>query len=169
MVFRFIYVTVVAVLFISFISPASADDKENANMASMKRFYAEVINQGNIELFDDLCAVNFVEHEETPGFTPDREGVKKWFRVMRTAFPDLKFEVEFMFAKDDKVVTYITMTGTQKGPIMDMPASGKKMRVKAIDIVRFAPNGKAVEHWGVTDSGTMMQQLGAVPEKTAMK
>ena len=73
-----------------------------------------------------------------------------------------------MLAKGDKVVSYITMSGTQKGPFMDMPASGKKFSVKGIDIVRFK-DGKAVEHWGVTDSMAMMQQLGAVPEKTTKK
>lgn len=45
---------------------------------------------------------------------------------------------------------------------MDMAATGKKMEVKGFDIVRFV-NGKAVEHWGLTDSMTMMQQLGAIP------
>jgi steroid delta-isomerase-like uncharacterized protein len=168
MVHRFISVTVVAVFLFSFFISANADDKEDANMALMKRFYTEVINKGNIDLLDELCAESFVDHEESPGFAPDREGVKKWFRMLRTAFPDLKFEVGFMLAKDDKVVSYVTMTGTQKGPFMDMPASGKKIRVNTIDIVSFA-NGKAVEHWGVTDSGTMMQQLGAIPEEPATK
>jgi steroid delta-isomerase-like uncharacterized protein len=161
---RFISITAVAVFLFSFIISANADVKEDANIAAMKRFYNEVINQGNIDLLDDLCAENFVEHEESPGFAPNRDGVKKWFRMLRAAFPDLKFEVEFIFAKDDKVVSYVTMTGTQKGPFMGMPASGKKIRVNTIDIVRFA-NGKAIEHWGVTDSGTMMQQLGAIPDK----
>lgn len=44
-----------------------------------------------------------------------------------------------------------------------MPASGKMIKIKAVDIVRFT-DGKAIEHWGVSDSMTMMQQLGAIPE-----
>ena len=162
MVYKFFSVTVVAVFLFSFIISANADVKEDANMALMKRFYNEVVNQGNIDLFDELCAESFVEHEESPGFPPNREGVKKWFRMLRAAFPDLKFEVGFMLAKDDKVVSYVTMTGTQKGSFMDMPASGKKINIQGFDIVRFA-NGKAVEHWGLTDDTTMMTQLGAIP------
>ena len=38
--------------------------------------------------------------------------------------------------------------------LLDQCLSG----VKRVDIVRFE-KGKAVEHWGVTDSGVMMQQL----------
>jgi hypothetical protein len=36
--------------------------------------------------------------------------------------------------------------------------------VQLIDIIRFADDGLAREHWGVFDSLTMMQQLGAVPD-----
>ena len=81
--------------------------------------------------------------------------------MMRTAFPDLKFTVNDMAAKGDKVWVYITISGTQDGPFMDMPASGKKVNVDGFDLVRFA-NGKAVEHWGLSDDMAMMTQLGAI-------
>ena len=79
--------------------------------------------------------------------------------MFRNAFPDLHAHAEMMFAKDDKVVSYLTITGTHKGEFMGMAATGKKISVKGIDIIRME-NGKAVEHWGMTDSMTMMQQLG---------
>jgi steroid delta-isomerase-like uncharacterized protein len=163
---RFILVSVVAVFLTALYTPAGAGDNEETNLTLMKRFYSEVVNQGNLALIDELCAANFVEHEDLPVPAAGREGVKKFFEMYRAAFPDLKFKVEMMFAKDDKVVTYTTVTGTQKGPFMDMPASGKAFTTKGIDIVRFK-DGMAVEHWGVTDSMTMMQQLGALPEQAA--
>ena len=165
---RLIFSLVVAACLLSLYTPASADDMEDANMVLMKKFYKEVVNMGKVDLMDQLCAADFIEHEEIPGFEPNREGVKKMFKAYRAAFPDLKFEVNMMFAKGDKVVTYITMSGTQKGPFMDMPASGKKFSAKGIDILRFK-DGKAVEHWGVTDTMAMMQQLGAIPEKMTKK
>ena len=166
MLYRFIFSIVLTITLFTFIAPAIASDKEDANMVLMNRLYTEVVNQGHLDLIDVICAENFVEHEESPGLPSNREGVKEMFKMLRAAFPDLKFNVDFMLAKEDKVVTYLTMTGTQKGTFMDMPASGKKILVKTIDIVRFA-DGKAIEHWGVTDSMTMMQQLGAVPDKPA--
>jgi len=45
-----------------------------------------------------------------------------------------------------------------------MPATGKAIDVQLIDIIRFGDDGLAVEHWGVFDTMTMMQQLGAVPD-----
>jgi len=165
---RLIFSLAVTACLLSLYTPASADDMEDANMALMKKFYKEVVNMGKVDMMDQLCATNFIEHEVTPGFEPNLEGVKKMFKAYLAAFPDLKFEVNMMLAKGDKVVSYITMSGTQKGPFMDMPASGKKFNTKAIDIIRFK-DGKAVEHWGVTDSMAMMQQLGAVPEKMEKK
>jgi predicted ester cyclase len=47
---------------------------------------------------------------------------------------------------------------------MGMPATGKRIDVRLIDILRFGDDGLAHEHWGVMDALAMMQQLGAVPE-----
>ncbi len=140
----------------------AATGDEEKNSAAMKRFYDEVVNKGTLTLIDELVAAEFVDHEEFPGGKPGREGLKEFFTMFRVAFPDLHFQVNDMVAKGDKVWAYITIHGTHKGQFMDMAATGKKMEVKGFDIVRFV-NGKAVEHWGLTDSMTMMQQLGAIP------
>lgn len=44
---------------------------------------------------------------------------------------------------------------------MGVAASGSPIEVTTIDIVRVR-DGQCVEHWGVTDALTMMQQLGAL-------
>ncbi len=41
---------------------------------------------------------------------------------------------------------------------LGMAPTGKTIAVPFADFVRFE-DGKVVEHWGVTDSGAMMQQL----------
>ncbi len=88
--------------------------------------------------------------------------------MMRTAFPDLKFEVDFMLSDGDMVAVYLTMSGTQKGEFMGMPASGKEFNSKTVDILRIV-DGKAVEHWGVMDGMTMMHQLGVTPPESPSK
>lgn len=128
------------------------------NVATLLRFYDEAVNQGDLTKFDEFLAEDFVEHEELPGIPPTREGVKQWFALMRTAFPDLKFEVELTMADEDKVAAYLTISGTQAAEFLGVPSQGRAFRVKAVDIIAFK-QGKAVEHWGVTDTGMMMQQL----------
>jgi predicted ester cyclase len=54
------------------------------------------------------------------------------------------------------------MSGTHDGEFMGMPATGKKVEVSGYDIVHFKDD-KVVEHWGVIDTGALMEQLGAAP------
>lgn len=131
--------------------------------AVARRFYDDVLSQGNADVIDELVADDFVEHEAFPGLPNNREGVKGFVDMFRTAFPDMKATIDDLLVDGDKVVVRSTFSGTHKGSFMELAPTGKQMSVHAIDIVRFA-NGKVVEHWGVTDQMSMMQQLGAIPE-----
>lgn len=130
--------------------------------ATMKRLY-ELLSAGDIDGFGDCVAENFVEHEETPGLEPTKEGVKRFFHMYKAAFPDLRMEPQDILASGDKVVARVRATGTHQGEFMGMPASGKSVDVQLIDIIRFGDDGLAHEHWGVFDALAMMQQLGAIP------
>jgi predicted ester cyclase len=58
------------------------------------------------------------------------------------------------------------MQGTQQGPFMGMPPSGKTFAVTTVNEVRVEI-GKVAEEWGVTDTLTMWQQLGLMPQATS--
>ena len=129
--------------------------------ATMRRIY-EMINAGDIDGFGACMADDFVEHEETPGLAPTKQGVQDFFRMYLAAFPDLRFHVEDVIAGADRVVVRARATGTHTGDFMGIPATGRSVDVPLIDIIRFGDDGLAHEHWGVFDAMTMMQQLGVV-------
>ena len=133
-----------------------------ANKEVVRRFTEEVFNKGDVAAIDKYITADAVDHNPPPGMTGDREGFKKWLTTFRAAFPDMKATLDQVIAEGDLVVFRNTMTGTQKGEYMGMPASGKPISVEAIDIVRFK-DGKMVEHWGQMDAMGMMQQLGGMP------
>jgi len=128
----------------------------------MRRVY-DLINAGDIDGFGNLLADDFVEHEVTPGLAPTKDGVKQFFTMYIAAFPDLHFAVDDILPSGDKVVARVTVTGTNAGEFMGMPATGKSVNVQLIDIIGFGDDGLAHEHWGVVDAMAMMQQLGVVP------
>jgi steroid delta-isomerase-like uncharacterized protein len=113
---------------------------------------------------DELVADDFIDHEEVPGLEPDKEGVKKFFAMFRAAFPDARMEPHEMLADGDLVSCRATFAGTQQGEFMGLPPTGRRIEINAIDILRVR-DGQFVEHWGVMDAMTLMQQLGALPEK----
>lgn len=131
--------------------------------ASARRLY-DLINVGDIEGFARYIADDFVEHEETPGLAPTKDGVITFFRMQLAAFPDMRMDVEDAFASGEKVVARVRYTGTNLGDFMGMAASGKSVDVQLIDMFRFGDDGRVHEHWGVLDALAMMQQLGVVPE-----
>ncbi len=131
--------------------------------ATLRRLY-DRLNAGDVDGFAELLADDFVEHEETPGLAPTKDGVKAFFRMYIAAFPDLRMDVEDIVASGTKVVARVTATGTNRGEFMGMPATGKRINVQLIDIMRFGDDGLVHEHWGVIDALAMMQQLGAMPE-----
>jgi steroid delta-isomerase-like uncharacterized protein len=130
---------------------------------TMRRAY-DLLNAGDVEGFGDLLADDFVENEETPGLAPDKEGVKAFFTMYIAAFPDLRMTAEDVMSSGDKVIARTRATGTHQGEFMGIPATGKRIDVQLIDIVRFGDDGLGHEHWGVFDALTMMQQLGVIPE-----
>jgi steroid delta-isomerase-like uncharacterized protein len=133
------------------------------NKAVYRRFMEEVVNQGNLAVVDELVAVDVVEHEELPpGYPQGREGVKQFFAMLRTAFPDLQATIEDLIAEGDKVVGRGTWSGSHRGQFMDIPPTGKRVSFGVMDIGRIA-DGKIVEHWGQTDMLGLLQQLGVVP------
>jgi steroid delta-isomerase-like uncharacterized protein len=131
--------------------------------ATIRRFY-KLINAGDIEKFGELLAEDFVEHEVTPGLDPTKEGVMAFLRMNQAVFPDMRMDAEDVFVSGDKVTARVRLTGTHQGPFMGMPATGKRVDIQLIDIMRMGDDGLAHEHWGVMDTLAMMQQLGAVPD-----
>lgn len=127
------------------------------------RMYDEVMNQGKLEVVDELVTEDFLEHEAFPGLPPGREGVKAAMAMFRTGFPDLHMEAESVVASGEMVAARSTLTGTHEGEFMGIPATGKSVRVAVMDFLRFE-NGLAAEHWGLTDTMAMLQQLGVAPE-----
>ena len=133
------------------------------NKDLMRRFYDEVANQGNLDLIDELFTEDFVEHEEFPGLTRDREGVKQFFAMFRAAFPDATFTVENVVAEGDLAVANVMVSGTHQGEFLGVPPTGKPIEAREIDVVRFRDD-RATEHWGVFDAMGLMMQIGALPE-----
>ena len=133
------------------------------NKALARQLVEEVLNRGDMSRADELLAADFIEHEELPpGVPAGREAPKQLTTMLRSAFPDFKATINDLIAEGDKVVIHMTWNGTQQGEFKGIPPTGKRISVGIFDILRIA-EGQIVEHWGLTDSMAMMQQLGVIP------
>ncbi len=134
------------------------------NKAFMRRFYEEVMNQKNVAVIDEFFVPNFVNHSASQLGLPagDLQHVTQFLSVVMQSFPDLHYTVEDLVAEGDKVAVRLTLTGTQHGAFMGIPATGKHATISDFEIFRIT-NGKAVECWVQVDFLGLLQQLGVVP------
>jgi predicted ester cyclase len=82
--------------------------------------------------------------------------------MFKAGFPDLHATIEVTIAEDNRVATRGYITGTHQGPFMNIPPTGKSIKLPFIDLWCIE-NGKAVENWVQMDMLGLMQQLGVVP------
>ena len=135
----------------------------NKNEENYRRLIEEGFNKGNMAAVDEVVSADLKEHENMPpGIPPGLAGLKILIGALRAAFPDGKTTIDDITMDGDKVWSRGTSRGTNTGPFMGMPPTGKRVTYEFMDVCLFA-GGKIVEHWGVTDSLVMMQQLGVVP------
>ncbi len=118
------------------------------NKAADRRYVEEVLNQGNLEVIDELR-------------TDDVEGVRNRVTRFRTAFPDLHVTIETQVAEGDWAVMRLTFRGTHLGPFMGVPPTGKKVAFATIVMNRYA-DGKSVENWGIHDFHGLLEQLKSI-------
>jgi len=131
---------------------------KEANIAILTKF-ATAVNTGNFDLFQEAVAIDNVDHDPAPGQVPGPEGYRMYFSALRTAFPDLSVAPETLVGDDDSLAFAYTITGMQNGPFMGIAPTGKKIKIRGMQISKFK-DGKMVERWGSSDELGMLQQLG---------
>lgn len=133
-----------------------------ANKRIALLFFQAVWIEGDLAQVDALLAPEFVDHNPTPGFPPDREGTRAFVQHFRNAFPDLQLTLEALIAEGELVVDRWSMRATHRGEFIGIPPTGRSVSLHGIDILRVV-DGKIVEGWHEEDQLGAMHQLGVIP------
>jgi len=132
-----------------------------------KRLVHQAIKEWNVlngdeakmrSLYDKYYAPGFIYHDVSRGDMNREQTVRDMVRYL-SAFPDLYYSIDDILAEGDKTVIRCTIQATHKGTFMGIPATGKRIVIKGVEIDKIA-GGKIVEAWGLDDSHRMMAQLG---------
>ncbi|MDL5159627.1 ester cyclase [Actinomycetospora termitidis] len=135
---------------------SSRDD----NIATQEKA-AERLNAGDVDAgVDIMFAPDAVDHDPAPIQEQGREGYRRFFHYLVSAFPDFTITPERMVADDDSVAFAYTLTGTHQGEFEGVAATGRRIEVRGLQLGRFE-NGQIVERWGATDMATLLSQIQA--------
>ena len=126
-----------------------------ANKGLIKRYFT-AIEEGDLTALDELVSTEYQEH--TPGRPPGRQALKAAAQTLRAAFPDLTSTVTHMLAEGALIAVRNRVTGTQRGPLGELPATGNRVDFTALQLFRVEGE-LIVEHWEIFDETTLTQQL----------
>ena len=138
---------------------------EEQNKALVQRIHAEA-SRGNLGIIDEVLSPDYVRHCQAmpPEFQELRgtEEFKGFVADFVRAVPDCNDKIEFILADSNMVAYVTTTTGTQTGPMGNLPASGKEFTLTNIVIQRIEDD-KIAETWISWDNVAMLTQLGFLP------
>jgi predicted ester cyclase len=135
-----------------------------------RRWLTEVWGGGKFEVVDEVFAEDVKDHNSYPGQPPGRAGQVWAARMVRNAFPDLRFAPDVIASDGEFVTGRWTMTGTNTGTmdLFGIPPTGRPVTMTGQEIFRAA-NGLFVEVWHQEDIGGMLTDLGLQPPAAVMR
>ena len=143
--------------------PTGSSNMSAANKEVVRRFTEELWGRGDLRVAEEVLAADLVEHNPLPGQGPAREGHKAIVAAFRAAFPDLRVRADELLCEGDKVALRWTAEGTHTGELMGTSATGRRVRLSGIEILRLE-DGLIVERWAEDNGLSVMRQLGVIPE-----
>ena len=127
------------------------------------REITEVVwNRRGLDRIADFYALDFVGDYRPYALREGHEGIRAMVEGAWTAFPDYHEEVHELIAEGDRVVLYLTISGTQQGQWGPLPPTGKRVQFDEIGILQIR-DGKVLRQRGVVDNLSALRQLGVVP------
>ena len=129
------------------------------NKAAVRACF-ENASTGNYEALDNILTPDYVLHpEEVRGAA----GLAQMVEGYRSALSGLRVTIEQQFSEGDYVATRVTFSGTHDGDLMGIPPTGRDVSFSGITISR-CENGRIAEEWELSDTMSLLGQLGALPE-----
>lgn len=130
----------------------------DANKMLVRDLYAKVINGAESSAIDQLLSPDYAHNAGVPA---GREEYGQFIAAFRKAVPDYAVTIQGLFAEGDWVAVRAAGFGTQKGELNGVPATGKAFAVNIADLFRIK-NGQIVEHQGIFDTLSLLEQLGVI-------
>ena len=124
------------------------------------RLFDEVWNKGKVELLDTfITPFTIIRDPYIPIKTKGVTASKEYLHFFKTAFPDLFLKIEDQIAEGDKVVTYLSATGTHKGEFLGLAPTFKKATIPCFVMHRFEGD-KIVESFVMWDAFGFFKAAG---------
>ena len=127
----------------------------------VSRRFTELFGTDDGSRADEVLDSDVVFHGLADGDLHGIAATKGFIAAYRAAFPDARSSVEAQVAEGDMVVTRWRARGTHRGPLGELPPTGRAFDVGGITMERIA-DGRIVEVWVARDELGLLRQLAAM-------
>lgn len=139
----------------------------SAERQVVRRYFHEVLDQGKVELVEELFHPQCVMHR--PGGTvAGIDSVRGVAEHRKETYSRFETQIHDLFGCDDRLVARLTHSGVGAGVwrsrLGTYDVTGKTVTWNAIAIFRF-DNGQIIEEWVTRDELGMILQFGLLDER----
>ena len=135
----------------------------NANTATSRRFFEDMLGNANWKLADEILAPDIVMHH--PSSPQPVSGVKSvvgFLGAFRAGFPNMSMKVEFAFGEDEMVAVRWRMSGTHTAELFGIPPVASQLALQ--ELASFASQMKKLLRigfqkirWGLCNKSVSFQ------------
>jgi predicted SnoaL-like aldol condensation-catalyzing enzyme len=131
----------------------------SASERVVEEFLQDVINEHHGDHAAEYLNPSMQWFGGTVGTVTGRASVAGLFAGVVAAFPDARIAIDDIFGQGDQVVVRVVVSGTQKGAILGIPASGRHVQWDGVDVYRLS-HGKISDIWAGDDWTAVLNDTG---------
>jgi steroid delta-isomerase-like uncharacterized protein len=128
---------------------------------SLEHFYGG-LGTHDVDLVDQALASDWEDIPQAPGQAAGPEGIKPIFRMLISAFPDISVEIAEILSEAGRAAVRVSVTGTHRGDLFGVPASGKSVRFALHEFHEFEGD-RLRRTYHMEDLFGLFAQIGAWP------
>jgi steroid delta-isomerase-like uncharacterized protein len=142
--------------------PPVAQTHENL----VRQFYLP-FNTGDVSVYNNILAPNWIDDPLTPGQQPGPDGFKAKITLFRQAIPDYHVTNDEILVAGNMVAVHSTVRGTHQNTFFGLPPTGRVLTMRTCDFHRIE-QGVIVYTWHLEDFFGLLSQLGVIPPLAAL-
>jgi steroid delta-isomerase-like uncharacterized protein len=131
--------------------------EQSASEQLVRRHFDGIWNKKNMQVVEQTCAPDF-EMMIGKDVLRGQEDLRDAVRAILTAFPDIHFTIDDLFAAQDHVCVRWTGKGVHRGEFLGVAPTNKPMSYWGVSIYEMR-NGRIARQWGTADIYTLVAEL----------
>jgi len=139
-----------------------AEKQLTDNLKMYETVWDDIINKREIDKINETNFDKNITLIAAPENVIGIQDFKDYYQNYLTGFSDVTFTIVDVFGQGDKIVKHWNFKGTHSGEFFGIPASGKKVDIDGVTLVKMR-NGKIAQEQDFLDNLVFYQQLGLIP------